>query len=439
MTNLIRSGADVVLVAEIAGHRRLDASRRYSLPPEADRDARRWKRCSSKPRRREEPCSFPVSRRRRASSSALTTRRPRTRRLSDYDSDASYGEFLGLLRRVFAETHRVLEPGGRPRSTSPTWAGRPYVPLSHHVTAIMDELGFHIRGEIIWRKAAGASGSCAFGSWRSAANPVLRDVHEYVLVFSKGRMDRARKGDSTIGRDEFLRDTLSIWDIPAESARRVGHPAPFPVELPRRLIELYTYRGDVVLDPFLGSGSTAIAAVQAERMFVGYELDAGYARLARRRVREAEPDLTLRLKFAGRNDSGIGTGPDERNVLSERVVGEHDRCSDRVSAAAERAASAVAAGRTERTRPAAVGDGSGPFVMSTSMQLVVVTEAVHRADPVELVGDVGAVAGVDEHGRGGTVTAGESAIAGGQLASSRSPAPHSSAATAKVSVVGTRR
>ena len=205
----------------------------------------------------------------------------------DYDSDASYGEFLGLLRRVFTETHRVLEPGGRAAIKVANLGRRPYVPLSHHVTAIMDDLGFHMRGEIIWRKAAGASGSCAFGSWRSAANPVLRDVHEYVLVFSKGRMDRARKGDSTVGRDEFLRDTLSIWDITAESARRVGHPAPFPVELPRRLIELYTYRGDVVLDPFLGSGSTAIAAVQAERLFVGYELDAGYARLARRRVREA--------------------------------------------------------------------------------------------------------------------------------------------------------
>lgn len=205
----------------------------------------------------------------------------------DYDSDISYAEFLGMLARVMAETHRVLEPGGRAAVNVANLGRRPYMPLSHHVTGLMFDIGFHMRGEIIWRKAAGASGSCAFGSFKSAANPVLRDVHEYVLVFSKGRMDRARKGTSTIGRDEFLRDTLSIWDIRPEKASRVGHPAPFPVELPRRLIELYTYAGDVVLDPFLGSGSTAIAAVDAGRRWVGYELDAGYARNARARIRQA--------------------------------------------------------------------------------------------------------------------------------------------------------
>ena len=205
----------------------------------------------------------------------------------EYDADSSFERYLDLLTAVFREVHRVLEPGGRAAVNVANLGRRPYLPLTHHVGAIMTSLGFHMRGEIIWRKARGASGSCAFGTYASAHNPVLRDVHEYVLVFSKGRMDRVRRGRSTIGKEEFLDATLSVWELPAESARRVGHPAPFPVALPRRLIELYTFHDDVVLDPFMGSGSTAVAAVDAERRFVGYEVVPEYVRIAEERVRAA--------------------------------------------------------------------------------------------------------------------------------------------------------
>ena len=209
----------------------------------------------------------------------------------DYDSDASFDEYLALLRKVFAEVHRVLEPGGRAAVNVANLGRRPYLPLSHRVAAILEDLGFHMRGEVIWRKAKGAGNSCAFGTFASARNPVLRDVHEYILVFSKGRMDRVRRGRSTIEKAEFLSATLSVWDIPAESAHRIGHPAPFPVALARRLIELYTFVGDVVLDPFLGSGSAAVAAVQAVGRFVGYEVKGNYVRLARQRVRQAKAQL----------------------------------------------------------------------------------------------------------------------------------------------------
>jgi site-specific DNA-methyltransferase (adenine-specific) len=206
----------------------------------------------------------------------------------DYDADQPLDEYLGLLERVFAETHRVLEPGGRAVVNVANLGRRPYLPLAMHVTRLMTErLGFFMRGEVIWRKSQGASGSCAWGSWQSAANPTLRDVHEYCLCFSKGRMERARKGESTISRDEFLAATLSIWDLPPESARRVGHPAPFPVTLPRRFIELYTFAGDLVLDPFMGSGSTAVAAVETARRYVGYDVDPSYVELAEKRAREA--------------------------------------------------------------------------------------------------------------------------------------------------------
>jgi site-specific DNA-methyltransferase (adenine-specific) len=223
----------------------------------------------------------------------------------DYDSDSTFEEFLEMLRQVLAETHRVLEPGGRMVINVANLGRRPYVPFAALVTQICIELGYFPRGEVIWVKAAAAGGNCAWGSWLSAANPTLRDVHEYCLCFSKGRMDRVRSGTSTIERDEFLQSTLSVWYLPPDSARRVGHPAPFPASLPRRFIELYTFEGDVVLDPFIGSGSTAVAAIEANRRFVGYDTDRSYARLARRRVRQAKAALAVEAEeaFAAMVDS----------------------------------------------------------------------------------------------------------------------------------------
>lgn len=204
----------------------------------------------------------------------------------DYDDDLDIDEYLELLRRVFSETFRVLEPGGRVAVNVANLGRKPYIPLNQYVSALLTEIGFDLRGEIIWQKAKSAGGSCAWGSWQSAKNPTLRDIHEYVIVASKGSYARIRRGDDTISKEEFLDATVSIWNILPESARRVGHPAPFPVELPRRLIELYTFEGDLVLDPFLGSGTTAVAAVESGRRYVGYELNAGYIDIAERRIHE---------------------------------------------------------------------------------------------------------------------------------------------------------
>jgi site-specific DNA-methyltransferase (adenine-specific) len=151
----------------------------------------------------------------------------------------------------------------------------------------MLDLGFLMRGEIIWNKAGGGSPSTAWGSWLSAKNPTLRDQHEYILVFSKDTFTRqnpfGRK--STISREEFLEFTKSVWTFPAVSAKEIGHPAPFPVELPYRLIQLYTFEGEVVLDPFMGSGQTAIAAIKSKRFYVGYEIVPEYVELAQKRIK----------------------------------------------------------------------------------------------------------------------------------------------------------
>jgi site-specific DNA-methyltransferase (adenine-specific) len=211
---------------------------------------------------------------------------------------ATYVEYLEQLADVFAECRRVLEPGGRIAINVANLGRKPYRSLSSDVTRILqDDLGFLLRGEIVWQKAVGASGNCAWGSFMKPANPVLRDVTERVIVASKGRFDRALDAkqraacglphEATISKEDFMAWTLDVWHIAPESATRVGHPAPFPVELPRRLIELYTYRGDVVLDPFIGSGTTAVAAIATRRHYVGYETDRDYVGLAERRVARA--------------------------------------------------------------------------------------------------------------------------------------------------------
>ncbi len=211
----------------------------------------------------------------------------------------TYFDYLELLHDVFAECARVLEPGGRIAVNVANLGRKPYRSLSADVIGILEGLGLLLRGEIIWQKGRSSSGSCAWGSFRSPANPVLRDVSERVIIASKGRFDRAhnqterrRRGLpnlATITNDEFVDTTRDIWEIDAESARRVRHPAPFPVELPLKLIDLYTYVDDLVLDPFLGSGSTVVAATLASRRAVGYDLDPSYVALAQSRLAEVVP------------------------------------------------------------------------------------------------------------------------------------------------------
>jgi DNA modification methylase len=224
--------------------------------------------------------------------------------LGEGDIPATYLEYLGMLRDVFSECVRKLEPGGRLAVNVANLGRRPYRSLSADVIRILqDDLRLLLRGEIIWVKQRGSSGSCAWGSFQRPGNPVLRDLTERIIVASKGRFDRAlsakeRAGrglpsEATMTREDFMENTLDVWEIPPESATRVGHPAPFPVELPARLIELYTYRGDLVLDPFLGSGSTAVAAVRTGRHYAGYDLEGSYIELAEARV-EAERGRLLR-------------------------------------------------------------------------------------------------------------------------------------------------
>lgn len=217
-----------------------------------------------------------------------------------------YFAYLEMLEAVFDVCVAKLESGGRIAVNVANLGRKPYRSLSADVIGILqDGLGLLLRGEIIWVKGKGASGSCAWGSFRSAANPVLRDLTERVIVASKGRMDRAISKtkrikdklphDSNISSEAFMRATTDVWEIQTASARRIGHPAPFPIELPKRLIELYTYSGDLVMDPFIGSGSTALAAIQTGRHYVGFDTDAKYVECANQRINNERMKASQKL------------------------------------------------------------------------------------------------------------------------------------------------
>ncbi len=209
----------------------------------------------------------------------------------EYEGDVTLDGYLAMIRAVAREVYRVLRPGGRYVVNIANLGRKPYIPLHAFFYQLHTEVGFLPMGEIIWQKAKGASGSCAWGSWMSAKAPRLRDIHEYLLVFAKQSFSRPDAGQSDIERDQFMEATLSVWEIPAESARRVGHPAPFPVALAERVVQLYSYRDDVVLDPFVGSGTTCVAAARHGRRYVGYEIDAAYCQLAAQRVEQELDNL----------------------------------------------------------------------------------------------------------------------------------------------------
>jgi DNA modification methylase len=244
---------------------------------------------------------------------------------------ASYQAYLQGLEEVFAECVRTLEPGGRIAVNVANLGRRPYRSLSGDVLRLFERLGLLLRGEVVWVKARGASGSTAWGTFQRPANPVLRDLSERIVIASKGRFDRAvparersEKGHphvADIWRDEFMEATTDIWEIPSESAIRVNHPAPFPVELPRRLMELFTYRDDLVLDPFIGSGTTAVAAIHTGRHYVGYEIDPEYHERAVARVTAELTDAAPGARIPGAEEvEESGESDTDRAVREGRAI-----------------------------------------------------------------------------------------------------------------------
>ena len=225
----------------------------------------------------------------------------------EYDENLSLKEYRELLKRVFKETYRVLVPGGRSCINVANLGRKPYIPLHSYIIEDMQSIGFLMRGEILWDKGSSASPSTAWGTYLKANNPVLRDIHEYILVFCKDTFTRLnpQKRKSTISKEEFLEFTKSVWKFAAERASKVGHPAPFPVELPYRLIQLYTFEDEIVLDPFVGSGTTCIAALKTKRKYVAYDIDKNYCDLAEKRIKEFLQEQTTFFSEKNLPPSGV--------------------------------------------------------------------------------------------------------------------------------------
>ncbi len=203
----------------------------------------------------------------------------------DYDEDLTIDDYRKLIVNVFLEVYRKLVTGGRVCINIANLGRKPYLPLHSYIIDDMLKIGYKMRGEIIWNKGSSAGASTAWGSWLSASNPTLRDVHEYILVFSKDSFSRKKEDkENTIRKEDFLEWTKSIWTFPTVSAKKIGHPAPFPEELPHRLIQLYSFKNDIILDPFCGSGTTCVSALRGSRYYIGYDNNKEYVDIANERI-----------------------------------------------------------------------------------------------------------------------------------------------------------
>ena len=216
-----------------------------------------------------------------------------------YDENLNLKEYLDFIEDVHKDVYRVLIPGGIVALNIANVGRKPYLPLDCYFIEILEKLHFEIIQEIIWDKAASAGGSCAWGSWQSASNPSLRDVHEYIIIARKPDLNRKvihfskeiiknfpeKIDDKKLDINEEGLFT-NIWTFGTESAKRVNHPAPFRVELPYRIIQMFSEEDDIILDPFMGSGSTALAAIIAKRRYIGYEIEHKYIDVCERRINE---------------------------------------------------------------------------------------------------------------------------------------------------------
>lgn len=204
---------------------------------------------------------------------------------SSHDDKMSYEDYLCFTKEWLKKCYRLAKEDGRFCLNIPLDKNKGgQQSVCADITTIAKEVGWKYHATIIWNEQ-NISRRTAWGSWLSASAPYVIAPVEVIVVLYKNRWKKlGNDGKSDITKDEFVEWTNAVWNFMGESRKRVGHPAPFPVELPRRCIKLFTFVGDTVLDPFLGSGTTLIACVSADRKGIGVEIDKNYCDIAKQRL-----------------------------------------------------------------------------------------------------------------------------------------------------------
>jgi len=204
----------------------------------------------------------------------------------NYDDNLPYDEYLEFTRKWLSKVYRLAKADGRLCLNIPLDKNKGgQQSVCADVTTVAKQIGWKYHSTIIWNEQ-NISRRTAWGSWMSASAPYVIAPVETILVMYKARWEKAERGRSDIARDEFIEWTNGVWNFSGESKTRIGHPAPFPIELPKRCIKLFSFQGDVVLDPFLGSGTALIACLQTGRSGIGVEINETYCQLAVKRLEE---------------------------------------------------------------------------------------------------------------------------------------------------------
>lgn len=202
-----------------------------------------------------------------------------------HQDDLSYAEYLEFSRKWMSRCFGWLKDDGRLCLNVPLDKNKGgQQSVGADITTLAKQIGFQYHATIIWNEG-NISRRTAWGSWMSASAPFVIAPVELIIVLYKRRWKKtSRSGISDITKAEFMEWTNGVWTFNGESKKKIGHPAPFPLELPRRCIKMFSYVGDTVLDPFSGSGSTVIAAALNRRKGIGIEIDEKYCELSRRRI-----------------------------------------------------------------------------------------------------------------------------------------------------------